>query len=169
MSLALFFSIFISSLKVCSFNLIFNSSSFCFSFSSLIFSNLSCSCLSNFNLLTSSFLTILYWSIAFAILSKNAWIYFSKLKFILKFISGFKEFWKLIILRIKFSFLGSLDLKTFFIFFEFDLMFFTFLLLGLIFFTFLLLGLNFLPVFFLIIFFVFFFCFFHFQESLFYQ
>jgi hypothetical protein len=104
MSFVLCFSSLISSFNACSFNLVFNSSSFCFIFSSLIFSNLSFSCFSNFNLLASSFFRVLYSDIVFAILSKNACIYFSKLKFILNLISGLKEFWKLIIFKIKFSF-----------------------------------------------------------------
>ncbi|MDA9957106.1 hypothetical protein N9D32_01375, partial [Candidatus Pelagibacter sp.] len=71
-SLALCLSNLISSFKVCSRNLIFNCSSFCLLSSNLIFSILSCSCFSNFNLLTSSFFVSLYSRIVFAILSKNA-------------------------------------------------------------------------------------------------
>ena len=111
MSFVLCFSNLISSFNACSFNLVLNSSSFCFIFSSLIFSNLSFSCFSNFNLLDSSFFKVLYSRIVFAILSKNAWIYFSIFKFNFKFISRLKEFWKLIILEIKFFFFIGFTLK----------------------------------------------------------
>ena len=138
MSLALCFSNLASSFKACSFNLTFNSCSFCLSFAISIFSCLSLSCFFNFNLLSSSFLRILYWEIVDAILSKNAWIYFSKLKFILKFISGFREFWKLITFKIKFCFFRTLDFTDFFLnfllfFFNPDLIFLIFLLLDFIF------------------------------------
>ena len=115
--MALCLSNFTSSFKACSCSLIFNSFCFCFSFSSLIFSCLSFSNFSNFNLLASSFLVSLYSKIVSAILSKKAWIYFSMLKLILKFIWGFKEFWKFIILKIKFRFLAIFLFLIFFVFF----------------------------------------------------
>ena len=107
-SLFLCFSNLISSFKACSWSLTFNSCSFCFWFSIEIFSNLSSSCFSNFNLLVSSFLSILYWSIVLAILSKKSFIYFSKFKLILKLNWVFKEFWKVINFRRKFLFIEVL-------------------------------------------------------------
>ena len=100
-SFILCFSNLISSFKTFSFNLTFSSDSFCFSLAISIFSNLSCSCFSNFILLASSFFMILYCEIVSDILSKNAWIYFSKLKFNFKLIFGFREFWKFIIFKRK--------------------------------------------------------------------
>ena len=137
MSFALCLSNFTSSFKACSWSLIFNSFCFCLSFSRLIFSCLSFSNFSNFSLLNSSFLVSLYSEIVLAILSKKACIYFSILKLILKFNWGFKEFWKLIIFKMKFCFLNTLlFLIIFFIFrsFLFDLIFFTFLEVNLDFF-----------------------------------
>ena len=122
MSLVLCFSNLISSFKVCSFNLIFNSCSFCFWFWRSIFSCLAFSIFSSFNLLVSSFFNILYCPIVLAILSKKDWINFSIPKLILRLISGFKEFCKLINFKIKSCFFGFVDfitLLTFFIFFIF--------------------------------------------------
>ena len=117
-SFVLCFSNLISSFKACSFNFTLNSTSFCFSFAISIFSNLSLSCFSNLTFLASSFLRILYCKIVSDILSKNAWIYFSILKFIWNFISGFNEFWKLITFKIKPDFFSSLVLNFFNIFFD---------------------------------------------------
>jgi len=123
MSFVLCFSNLISSFKACSFNLTFNSASFCFSFAISIFSNLSCSCFSNFNLLASSFFRILYCEIVSAILSKNAWIYFSKPKFNLNLNSGLREFWKLINFKRKFDCFDSIDLYFFITFLNLPLRF----------------------------------------------
>ena len=118
-SFVLCFSNLISSFKACSFNLTFNSASFCFSFAFSIFSNLSFSCFSNFNLLASSFFKILYCEIVSAILSKNAWIYFSTPKFNLTLNSGFREFWKLTNFKRKSGFFGDVDLYFFITFLDF--------------------------------------------------
>ena len=158
MSLVLCFSNLISSFKVCSFNLIFNSCSFCFWFWRSIFSCLTFSIFSSFNLLVSSFFNILYCPIVLAILSKKDWINFSIPKLILRLISGFKEFCKLINFKIKFCFFGFVDfitLLTFFIFFiflyfNFDRNFLAFFLVWLIL----------LKIFFLTFFLIFFYFFF---------
>ena len=166
-SLFLCFSNLISSFKACSWSLTFNSCSFCFWFAIEIFSNLSSSCFSNFNLLVSSFLSILYWSIVLAILSKKPFIYFSIFKLILKLNWGFKEFWKFInfsrkvwsievLLSLTFIFL--VFLKIFFVFF-FNLRFTNFFFFCDFFW---LNEFNFFNIlFWFFIFFWFFFCFFH--------
>jgi hypothetical protein len=91
MSLVLCFSILISSFKAVSFNFNLNASSFCFCFSNSILALVSLSISSSLIFLFCSSFKNLYCEIELAILSKNAWIYFSKLKFILKLIFGFKE------------------------------------------------------------------------------
>ena len=180
MSFVLCFSIFISSFNVCSFNLNFKSSSFCFSSVLLIFSNLSFSCFSNFILRASSFFIILYWSIVLAILSKKPWMYFSKLKFNFILNLGLIRFWKLIIFKIKLSSFFTLEREIFLIFlllltiFFLNLFFnlFLFFFLVLFFFTFfvkLLYFLLFLILTFFLIFFDFFFCFFHLKRIYIYQ
>jgi hypothetical protein len=90
-SLVLCFSILISSLKALSFSFNLSASSLCFCFSNSIFSFVSLSISSSLILLFCSSFKNLYCEIEFAILSKNAWIYFSKLKFIVKLIFGFTE------------------------------------------------------------------------------
>ena len=182
MSLFLCFSSLISSFKACSLSLTFNSCSFCFWFEIEIFSNLSCSCFSNFNLLVSSFLSVLYWSMVWAILSKNAFIYLSKFKLILKLNLGFKEFWIVInfnrkfwsfeilkslfvLLIFKIFFLFFFDFRLFFLFlflFKFDFLNFTFLIFFFIFLDFFnfLIFLNFFFFFFIFFFFLFFYNFF---------
>ena len=90
-SLVLCFSILISSLKTLFFSFNLSASSLCFCFSNSIFSFVSLSISSSLILLFCSSFKNLYCEIEFAILSKNAWIYFSKLKFIEKLIFGFKK------------------------------------------------------------------------------
>ena len=125
-SLVLCFSSFISSLRVCSLNLVFNISSSFFFFCNAIFSILSFSIFSNFNLLVSSFFKILYFVIVSEILSKNAWIYFSKLKFILILIFGLNDNCILTNLEIKLSLLSFFTTAFFFIFLFCLNLFFTF-------------------------------------------
>jgi len=132
MSLALSFSSLTSSFNAFSLNLVCSSSSFIFCFWVCSFSFSFFSISSSFLFLFSSAFNILYSSILLAIPSKNAWIYFSKLKLILKLNSGFKEFWSVTILDIKVSFF--LILILFFLFFTF-LFLIVFFLLVIIFFA----------------------------------
>ena len=124
MSLALSFSSLISFFNAFSLSLVCSSSSFicCFWVRSFSFSFFSIS--SSFLFLFSSAFNILYSSILLAILSKNAWIYFSKLKLILKLNSGFKEFWSVTTLDIKVSFFLILILFFWFFTFLFLIIFF---------------------------------------------
>ena len=140
----------------------------CFSFAISIFSNLSFSSFSSFNLLASSFFKILYCEIVSAILSKNAWINFSKPKLNLKLNSGFNEFWKFNNFNKKPCFFGLADLIfigffcfLFFFFFRmlilFIILFFILILFGFlnVFFTFFLALLCFLEILFFNFFFFF--------------
>ena len=119
MSLVLCFSILISSFKAFSFIFNLRASSFCFCFSNSIFCLFSLSISSSLIFLFCSSFKNLYCEIEFAILSKNAWIYFSKLKLILKLIFGFKENWNLTSLEIKLFCLISIDFIFFCFFFVF--------------------------------------------------
>ena len=150
MSLALSFSSLISSFNAFSLSLVCSSSSFTFCFwicnFSFSFFSISSSCL----LLFSSAFKVLYSNILLAILSKKAWIYFSKLKLILKLNSGFKEFWSSTILDIMVAFFLVLTFRFLLFVFIYLLIFF---LLIIFFFTF-----KFFFCFLLIIFLTFFFC-----------
>ena len=124
MSLALSFSSLISSFNAFSLSLVCSSSSFTFCFwicnFSFSFFSISSSCL----LLFSSAFKVLYSNILLAILSKKAWIYFSKLKLILKLNSGFKECWRVTTLDIKVTFFLVLTFCFFLFVFVFLLIFF---------------------------------------------
>ena len=149
MSLALSFSSLISSFNAFSWNLVCSSSSFTFCFwicnFSFSFFSISSSCL----LLFSSAFKVLYSNILLAILSKKAWIYFSKLKLILKLNSGFKEFWSSTTLDIMVAFFLVLTFLFFLFVFIFLLIFFLLLIFFFYFWIFFLLFIyNFFNLFF---------------------
>jgi len=133
MSLALSFSSLISSFNAFSLSLVCSSSSFTFCFwicnFSFSFFSISSSCL----LLFSSAFKVLYSDILLAILSKKAWMYFSKLKLILKLNSGFKEFWSVTSLDTKVTFFLVLTFCFFLFVFIFLLIFFLLLVFFFIF------------------------------------
>ena len=125
-SLFLCFSNFISSLSACSLILIFNFSSSSFSFWSFTFSNCSFSICSNFNLRFWSSFKVWYFSIVSEILSKNDWIYFSRLKLNLKLNFGLRDSWNFTTLEIKSSSGFLFAFRGFFIFLTFVILIFKF-------------------------------------------
>ena len=118
---------------------------------------------------------ILYCEIVSDILSKNAWIYFSKPKFNFKLILGLREFWKFIIFKRNPDFLEFTSLDFFIIFFVFliryflEVFFFTFVFFIFLFFKFLKTFLIFRLFLVLEFFFLNFFLFFSFKKIYIYQ